>query len=125
DLVGYEPRELLGRSPYEFLHPDDVKVVASVHGALRDTPDKARVRCRYRRKDGNYTWLETDVRSVTESGGLISFVTSSRDVSEQQHAAAELQRANEELESRVAQRTAELTKTVTALTESREELRRN
>ncbi|MCA9284549.1 MAG: PAS domain S-box protein [Phycisphaerales bacterium] len=127
ELLGYEPDELIGRTPYEFFHPEDLAAIAALHDGLRTNFDPERIRYRFRRKDGTYTWIETDVRSVGDpgSGRVQSMVTSSRDVSEQQAAAAELVRVNEQLEQRVAERTSALTAAIDALTESRRAVERN
>jgi PAS domain S-box-containing protein len=62
-LLGYEPEELIGRSVYGFVHPDDRDTIrASFDGAMPASSVDA-VQCRMRHKDGHYTLLE-----VTSSG---------------------------------------------------------
>ena len=89
-LLGYKPKELLGRSAYEFFHPDDTtKIREQAHAVVLEekSGDRARVTFRMRRKDNSYVWLETLTRPVFDrSGEITGLVTASRDVSERRNA---------------------------------------
>jgi PAS domain S-box-containing protein len=79
DLLGYLPEELLGRSAYELIHPDDHEKVATVHrSALQGAPFTAAYRLR--RKDSEYVWVETTTRVIADeaSGDVIEIVCSTR-----------------------------------------------
>ncbi len=91
-LLGYRPEELLGKDPYEFLAPDDRERVRREHHepvlARRETQV---VTYRFRRADGDYTWLETVTEPVPGAGGEVArLVTSSRDVTERRRAQEQL-----------------------------------
>lgn len=58
-ILGYEPSELVGRSAYEFFHPDDLERVAESHVRITDQTDVSLVTYRFRRKDGSYAWIES------------------------------------------------------------------
>lgn len=61
------------------------------------------------RKDGSECWVELSLVPVmNEKGKLTHWVLVQRDITDRKLAEAALQKANEELENRVAQRTAEL-----------------
>lgn len=82
-LFGYEPHELLGKSPFEFVHPDDLEFVKSQTRQLLGgkTPKPYLQRCC--RKDGSYIWVEMFNHPVFDSSGQItSVVAVSRDVTE-------------------------------------------
>jgi PAS domain S-box-containing protein len=67
DLLGYEPEELLGTRAYDHFHPDDVpKVGASHRSALGGAPFTIIYRMRH--KSGEYVWVETTNRIVTDAG---------------------------------------------------------
>ena len=67
DLLGYEPEELLGTRAYDHFHPDDVpKVGASHRSALGGAPFTIIYRMRH--KNGEYVWVETTNRIVTDAG---------------------------------------------------------
>lgn len=84
-MLGYEPAELVGRSAYEFFHPDDLERVAETHVRITDQADTDVVTYRFRRKDGGYAWLESASQGLrdhpTERPRKIMAV--SRDLSEQ------------------------------------------
>ncbi|RTR06484.1 sensor domain-containing diguanylate cyclase [Halomonas nitroreducens] len=93
-LLGYRQEELLGRSPYDFLHPEDIDRVdqLSHQGALRGEAE-AEVEYRFRHRDGHYVWLQTSIIPVTSHDGtVIALQTLSRDVTERRRAKAELER---------------------------------
>jgi diguanylate cyclase (GGDEF)-like protein/PAS domain S-box-containing protein len=73
-LLGYEPGELVGRSSYELVHPDDVDDVRGAHAALVKGNDQVDVRYRYRRKDGRYVECETIARAIRDEAGEIEEV---------------------------------------------------
>ena len=82
-LLGYEPTELVGRSIYEYIDPQDAEEVRQlsklIHGSHAMT-----FSYRVRRKDGTLTWFETMSRAVTDpaTGRTVEIVSVSRDVSE-------------------------------------------
>ncbi|MCC7406649.1 MAG: PAS domain S-box protein [Phycisphaeraceae bacterium] len=84
-ILGYEPSELIGRSAYEFFHPEDLSRIAESHVRVTDLTDVSVVTYRFRRKDGGYAWLETASQGLrdhpTERPRKIMAV--SRDLSEQ------------------------------------------
>src|SRR5215212_10161484 len=63
-LLGYEPEELIGRSAYEFFHPDDLEQTRTTHSLMPQHSDPHTVTYRIRRKSGSYIWFETTTRSV-------------------------------------------------------------
>ncbi|MFW6061164.1 MAG: PAS domain-containing sensor histidine kinase, partial [Phycisphaeraceae bacterium] len=91
-LLGYEPQELIGRSPYEFFHPDDVDRVQASHTKVVQWPEANRIEYRLRRKDGSYIWLETVARAVraADSGQVLEIHTTSRDVTARHEAEEQL-----------------------------------
>jgi PAS domain S-box-containing protein len=81
DLLGYEPEELLGTRAYDHFHPDDVpKVGASHRSALGGAPFT--IIYRMRRKNGEYVWVETTNRIVTdaETGEVVEVLSCTREV---------------------------------------------
>ena len=101
-MLGFEPSELIGASPYDLIHPEDAAHVRSeMHEpALRGERHTA-VTYRIRRKDGRYTWLETSGQPLfDEQGEVVNVLTSSRDVSERVRSEQALARTNSALEQR-------------------------
>ncbi|MGC9528271.1 MAG: PAS domain S-box protein [Limnospira sp.] len=87
-LLGYEPEELVGRSAYEFFHPEDVDRIKKSHQILLDTSDVDTVSYRVRRRDGTFIWFETTSHSLRdpETGQIQEIVSISRDITERKQA---------------------------------------
>ncbi|PLR76659.1 PAS domain-containing sensor histidine kinase [Bacillus sp. V3-13] len=77
-LLGYSPRELFKKNLYDFCHPNDHHHLDKIfqHLAVRKT---VRVSFRFRRKEGDYIWLET-ISSPTNQGN--ETICISRDMTE-------------------------------------------
>jgi PAS domain S-box-containing protein len=58
-LFGWRPEEVIGRSTFENIHPDDVDAVQKFFASLLAAPDaNGTMEARHRRKDGSYSWVE-------------------------------------------------------------------
>ena len=78
-LLGFGPEELVGRSPYELIHPDDRDEVARVHSAVLTRPEPATVSVRILHKDGSFSWCESSVaRCATPTPATSSISSASR-----------------------------------------------
>jgi len=83
-LLGYEPDELVGRSVYEFFHPEDYKSIQLPDRAIPEESDIRTNAYRIRRRDGSYIWFETTSKAVRdpELGTVREIVAVSRDITE-------------------------------------------
>ncbi|CAM4440626.1 PAS domain S-box-containing protein [Paenibacillus endophyticus] len=76
DLLGYEPKELIGKTNFELYHPDDFEMLKS--SPLSD-PDVLTYRVRH--QDGRYLWFETTYKAVKdESGNVQKLIGIGRDI---------------------------------------------
>jgi PAS domain S-box-containing protein len=101
-LYGYEPEEMIGRSGWWKIHPEDEASVRDDAVAFMAGSDEtATHRFRVRRKDGSYVWVESQARRLRdpESGETIEFQCATRDITERKAAEAEIQRAKDEAEA--------------------------
>ena len=111
--LGFTLEELKTQPFIEFVHPEDREVTQSEMAKLGvGLPVTIQFENRYRCKDGSYKWLSWMAVPCLEEGLTYGVA---RDISEayterclRQQAETALQRANEELETRVAERTAHL-----------------
>jgi len=96
-MTGYSPEELIGRTAYELMHPDDASQILTSSSGLESPPKDYTVAYRLRRKDGLYTWLETTSHLIfhPETGALISVVAVSRDISARKQAEQALRESEE------------------------------
>jgi hypothetical protein len=94
-LLGYKPEEMIGHSAYEFLHPDDVVVLAQNQQNILDDSDIYTIAFRSRHRNGHYIWLESTARSVrdAQTGAVNEIHVASRDITERKRAEADIQKA--------------------------------
>ncbi len=109
-LLGYRVEEVIGHMAREFIHTEDLKAIEEFNKPVEEWPPVFTVTYRARRKDKSYIWLETRnrVNRDPELGGVTGITAVSRNVTERKEAEEALQKAHDELELRVAERTAEL-----------------
>ena len=81
-LLGYDESDLVGKAPFSFYHPDDIEMVQQQLIAALAESDISKVTLRFRRRDGDYIWLETISRTIrdTDSDEPIEIIANSRDV---------------------------------------------
>ncbi len=98
-LLGFTPEELVGTSPYELIHADEIACVRDdTHARLLDGETDLTVSYRMRQKSGEYVWLETMAQTVKDKSGKIAqLLTVSRDITKRRIAEEERVRAQEEI----------------------------
>ena len=82
-IMGYEPEELLGTSPYDLLHPEHRTLGYPASQSLAIFHQTGPITYRMRCKSGRYIWLETLTKPILDHRGHpIQIQTTSRDVTE-------------------------------------------
>jgi PAS domain S-box-containing protein len=81
ELLGYEPDELVGTWAYDYFHPDDVPKLGVAHRSILGGAPFT-VTYRLRHKNGEYIWVETTNRVVTDecSGEAVEILSCTRAV---------------------------------------------
>jgi len=92
-LLGYEPRDVIGHSVFEYIEPDDHHVVRRFTEGLEQDNTPRTFSYRARRKDGTWVWFETTSRAIAHSktGGVDEIVSVSRDISERRQAEEQIE----------------------------------
>lgn len=57
NILGYEPEELIGKSAWSIIHPDDLHRSMDTSGKVVNGWDATNFENRYRTREGNYVWL--------------------------------------------------------------------
>jgi PAS domain S-box-containing protein len=94
--LGYEPKDMLGKTIFDFLHPDDLGKVKEEIQKKSQTHGSSRIEYRYRHADGHYLWLEGACNLVLDDQGkIVGAVLSSHDVTERRIMEEELHKSEE------------------------------
>ncbi len=123
-MLGYTTDELRKQPSLlvDTVHPDDRTTLLSIlQDQVRDSQSAA---LRWQHRDGRWIWIDikhTDIRD--EQGRLTAIEAVGRDITARVHAEQALEQANEELEQRVRERTAELETANAQLTEANQKNR--
>ncbi len=93
-VLGYEPEELIGRSPKEIVHPDDWPTVAALILSAREGRSDVEAVYRLRRRDGSIVWVEGRYGRLPDDRGFIAVL---RDITLRKHAEERAAALNAEL----------------------------
>ncbi|MBK8659245.1 MAG: PAS domain S-box protein [Bacteroidetes bacterium] len=105
-LLGYEPDELLGRKPYEIVHPDDQHIIRAIKmDVSTDVSLQTPAQYRLLHKDNSYIWLKTIFVPLEDSNEHL-VLSQSRDIRRSkryqqmlEERSKELERSNADLET--------------------------
>jgi PAS domain S-box-containing protein len=126
DLLGYQPEEVLGKTPFDLMPPGESRRVASIFDPImtQDAPFRD-LENTNQHKDGRLVVLETSgVPFFDTDGKFRGYRGVDRDITERKRAEAALRKAHDELEQRVEERTAQLVVANEQLVAANEQLRR-
>jgi PAS domain S-box-containing protein len=124
-LLGYTPEEYTsGPTIWEqLLHPDDRERVLAEDARTEQTGEPFKVQYRMLTREGEVAWIRDEAILVRdEEGNPLFWQGVMYDITDQKRAEEEVWRLNEELERRVAERTAQLEAYAERLRQSNREL---
>src|SRR3954468_5670309 len=97
-LLGYHHDELRGRSPFDFLHPDDTSTGhAAIEQACSAPGAVSFARVRFLHKDGSWRWIDASVRNLLHDDVVHGIVLNWHDVTERYQAEQALRQSEEKL----------------------------
>ncbi len=106
-ILGYAPDEVIGRSVFELVHPDEVEAVAERRARLlAGHPTTAELRILAR--DGSVRWVSSTTQPLRKGEAVVGYQGVIRDVTAAKQAEAELEQHRRNLEKLVLDRTAAL-----------------
>lgn len=116
-IIGYTAEELQNQSLTQYTDPnnkaEDGTLWAEMLAGKRTHVSRER---RFQRKDGHLVWGNVSISAVCDAQGAFQYaIVMIQDITAQKQVQLELQNAHDELEKRVAERTAELVQANTLL----------
>jgi PAS domain S-box-containing protein len=99
-LTGYTPADLSGHMVTEYIHPDDrERVIRVTLAAIESHKPSFRLEYRYREKNGEYRWFESETRILRDDKEEFNgAIFTSRDITERKQIENDLQEKTEELD---------------------------
>ena len=108
-MLGIEPDDLVGVSPFDFIHADDHAAVAARFAGFvsaADTDEIAPIDFRLRHADGTYLWFEGSGNNELDDPSIRGLVISLRDITDRRSAETAL-RLSEELNRSIVEAAAD------------------
>lgn len=91
-LFGWKPEEVTGKSTWDNVHPDDLEAGRKFFGKILAEPNAVgTTELRYKRKDGNYAWIEISVANLLHDKDIHGVLGNYHDVTQRKLAAEALQ----------------------------------
>ncbi len=98
-LFGYNIDESIGHPGDEYTHPDDLPMVLKTMESILIDPDyKPKIEYRFKRKDGEYRWIETTFTNLLSDKVINGIVLNFTDITERKQIFDELLLAKEKAE---------------------------
>ncbi|MGI0479874.1 PAS domain S-box protein [Geminocystis sp. CENA526] len=99
-LLGYQPSELIDKSPQDFIDEDDIIQYNQSYQMMLDRKESITYSYRMLCKQGDYIWLETTSKPVEDvsTQKITEIIAVSRDISSRKEAEFKIQKSLEEKE---------------------------
>lgn len=95
-ILGIDPKEFIGKSAFDFIHPDDKKeVYAQFIEILKGKTTKINP-FRFQNKEGNWKWIETIATNMLNNPDIKGIIANSRDVTERVNQENKLKKSQEQ-----------------------------
>src|SRR5262249_18229745 len=95
-ILGYKPEERMGKSCFDFVHPDERQLtVAKFKDAMEKGDVSKTVEYRYLHKAGHYVTLEVTGKLSTDENGMPIVIVNKRDITERKAMEAELRKSDD------------------------------
>jgi PAS domain S-box-containing protein len=92
-VLGYDSAAILGKSFFDFVHPEERQaLVTSFHSHIKSL-EKIEVICRLQTAQAEWRWFESHIHPFRTSGGTVTGVIVTRDITEQKRLEDERLRA--------------------------------
>ena len=80
--MGYEPEDLIGKTAFSFIHPDDTSLLIAYIEKAKSGNNIEVAPFRFKNASGNWTWLESKITDLRDNPEVKGYVVNSRDVTD-------------------------------------------
>lgn len=95
-LFGWRPEELVGKNTWDNIHPGDLEAGQKFFGTVFTEPNATgTTELRYKRKDGNYVWIEISVINLLHDKDINGILGNYSDITERKNAQESIVRERE------------------------------
>ncbi|NIR50113.1 PAS domain S-box protein [candidate division KSB1 bacterium] len=95
-VLGYKPKDLLGKNAFDLVHPDDVNLVQEKFRQVMEHPGSAETAWfRFRHKNGSWRVLESTGKTLSKDSNETGMVINSRNITQRKQAQEALQESEE------------------------------
>ena len=102
-VLGYGPSDLLERSAFDYVHPEDIALVAEALARAIQRPGSPQsAQFRFRAQDGSWRLLDAVGQARAERGGSAHLIVNARDVTERRRQERALRENKERLRTVIA-----------------------
>jgi PAS domain S-box-containing protein len=93
-ILGYRPEELVGRSAFDFIYPEEVPALQERFATLLAGKGEAKIEAfRFRTRGGEWRWIETVLTNLVDDPDVGAVVANSRDVTERRRVVEALEQS--------------------------------
>lgn len=103
-VLGYKPKELIGKNIFGFLHPDDISEAKSdFQNALHHPTIDLSLEFRFHHKDGSWRYLESTYSNLLMNSPITRTVVNFRDITERKLTEQALKQSESQLREKATQ----------------------
>lgn len=84
-ILGWETDELLGKSSFDYVHPDDIESAKSDFGKLLKTNRIEARPFRFKNKNGKWNWLKCNATNLLDDQIINGILVTATDITEQKY----------------------------------------
>ncbi|GAB2779384.1 PAS domain S-box protein [Salinimicrobium soli] len=95
NILGFDPKELIGKNSFHFIHPEDWARVKEQFNKLQTQKQVKIAPFRFRNKKGEWKWSQTTVTNLLNDSAVNGIVANSRDITTIIEQAREIEHINE------------------------------
>ena len=90
-LFGWKPQELVGKSAFDLIHPEEQEYIRSIFNRLITEPEQTSTsECRYLCKNGEYKWIEFTAVNLTDEPAIGGILMNYHDITKRKKVELEL-----------------------------------